>query len=104
MISYIRGEKTIDDVIACFDENQHLLTDDTAVYYTTMTEDIGTKDCAKLVGIAFAQATGSDAALISINKRNYDPEFKYMNPHGVSGSPFPLPVGDDEFVSILPTS
>lgn len=103
VIAYIRGERTIDDVIACLDENRHLLTDNTDAYYTTVSEAIGTEDCARLVGIAFAQATNADAALISVNEWKYNPDFKYMNPHGVSGCLFPLPVGDEELVSILPT-
>lgn len=105
MIDYVKGNATLDEVIQCFDDNQHLITDNDAEIFTTVSETIGTEDCARLVGIAFAEATGADAALISVNEWNYnpDPEEKYMNKEGVSGSLFPLPVTDEEIVSILPT-
>ncbi len=50
MIDYICGNATLDEVIACFDESQHLVTEDITPYYTTVTETISTEDCAKLVG------------------------------------------------------
>lgn len=105
VISYIKGETTLDDVISSFDESQHLVTDNDLEVYTTVTETIHTEDCAKLVGICFADAVGADAALISYNEWKYNPDytFKYMNQLGVSGSLFPLPVTDEELVSILPT-
>ena len=105
VISYIKGNATLDDVIRCFDENQHLLTDNDTEVYTTVTETIGTEDCARLVGIIFGEATGADAALVSYNMWNYNPNytFKYMNQKGVSGCLFPLPVGDEEITSIIPT-
>lgn len=103
MIDYVCGRATLDEVIACFDENQHLLTDDTRTYYTTVTETIGLDDCARLVGICFAQATDSEAALISTNPWVYDPEAYEANGKGVSGCLFPMPVSDEELVSILPT-
>lgn len=105
VISYIKGDAALDDVIRCFDENQHLLTDNDPEVYTTVTETIGTEDCARLVGIIFGEATGADAALISYNVWNYNQDytFKYMNQKGVSGCLFPLPVGDEEITSIIPT-
>lgn len=103
MIEYVKGEATLDDVIACFDENQHLLTDNDITYYTTATENIGLEDCAKAVGISFAQATGSDAALISTNPWIYDPDAYEMNKEGVSGSLFALGISDEQLVAILPT-
>lgn len=60
-------------------------------------------DCAKLVGIGFAQATGSDAALISVNTPVHDPDSTALNANGVSGSLFPPPVSDQEITSITPT-
>ena len=105
VISYIKGNAMLDDVIRCFDENQHLLTDNDTEVYTTVTETIGTEDCARLVRIIFGEATGADAALVSYNVWNYNPNytFKYMNQKGVSGCLFPLPVGDEEITSIIPT-
>ena len=105
VLSYIKGEVTLENVIRGIDENQHLVTDNDPETYTTVTETIGTVDCARLVGICYADAIGADAALISYNewKYNQDYTFKYMNQKGVSGCLFPLPVGDEELVSILPT-
>ena len=103
MIDYACDRATLDDVIRAFDDNQKLIVEDQTEYYTTVTERLDTEDCAKLVGICFAQATGSDAALISLNDWQYDPEAFDMNQEGVSGSLFPLPVSDEELVSILPT-
>lgn len=103
MIAYIKGEATLDEVIRCFDENQHLITDNDVENYTTVTETIGMDDCAKAVGICFAQATGSDAALISTNPWIYDPDAYEMNKAGVSGCLFPVAMTDQQIVSILPT-
>ena len=103
MIDYICGNATLDEVIACFDESQHLVTEDITPYYTTVTETISTEDCAKLVGICFGEATGADAALISVNEWNYNLETNKMNAQGVSGNLFPLPTGDEEIVSVFPT-
>ena len=103
MIDFACGRTDIDDVIRFMDDNQKLITDNVVTSYTTATETIGMDDCARAVGIAFAQATGSDAALISTNPWVYDPDSLNMNSEGVSGCLFPLPVGAEEIVSILPT-
>lgn len=103
VIDFIKGNADTDDIIQCMDENQHLLTDDTAVHYTTATEVIDLEDCAKLVGICFGKATDAEAALVSVNTWNYNPDSKYMDDAGVSGELFPMPIGDEELTSILPT-
>ena len=103
MIDFVKGDATLDDVVRCFDENQYRITENKPVSYTTVTETIGPEDCARAVGIAFAQATGSEAALISLNAWVNDSEVYTMNDKGVSGALFPLPVGDQEITSILPT-
>lgn len=103
MIDYVKGNATLEDVVRCFDENQYRITENKPVSYTTVTENIGTEDCARAVGIAFAQATGSEAALISVNKWIYDTDVYTMNDKGVSGCLFPLPMDDQAIVSILPT-
>ena len=76
-------------------------TDNSANIYTKVTETLDTDDCARLVGIAFAQAAGADAALISENV--YYPNQDELNEEGVSGSLFALPVTEQEIVSIIPT-
>lgn len=103
MIDFAKGDAGLQDVIKCFDDNQTLLTDNNLPSYTTVTETLGTEDCARAVGICFAQATGADAALISTNIWNYNSDVFSMNKEGISGCLFPLPVTDEELVSILPT-
>ncbi len=103
MISFIKGESTLDDVIAAIDDNQHLITDDERPKFTTVTETIGMDDCARLVGMCFAQATGSEAALVSTNPWTYNLDVKEMNKYGVSGCLFPVDLTDEQIVSIFPT-
>ena len=103
MIDFAYGNATADDVIQAFDENQKLITEDVVNTYTTATETISMDDCARAIGIAFAQATNSEAALISTNPWIYDPDSVDMNAEGLSGCLFALPVGDQQIVSILPT-
>ena len=103
MIDFACGRTDIDDVIRFIDDNQKLITENIITYYTDVTETISLEDCARAVGIAFAQATGSEAALISTNPWVYDPTSLGMNSRGVNGCLFPLLLGDEEIVSILPT-
>ena len=104
MIEFVKGEVTLDDVIAFMDENQRLLTDNDVTIYTTVTETLSMEDCAKAVGISFAQATGSDAALISTNPWMNNDGVINMNIYGVSGRLFPVGIADEQLVEILPTS
>lgn len=103
MISFVTGESTLDDVVSTIDGNQHLIWANSTQYYTTVTQKIDTKHCAKLVGICFAEASGADMALISMNKWYRMDDSGDLNLDGVSGALFPLPVSDQEITSILPT-
>lgn len=104
MIDYIKGNAELRDVIDVFDENQILIKDNSSAAYTTVTEKLDTDDCAKLIGICFGKASGADLALISKNKwYRTSGETSDLNTDGVSGSLFPLPVADEEIVTILPT-
>lgn len=103
MIDYIKGNKTIDDVINAFDDNQNLITENKVTTYTTVKETLDAEDCARLIGICFAQAVDADAALISTNPWMYDIDAFEMNQDGVSGALFPMKISDEEIVSILPT-
>lgn len=103
MFEYIKGDVTLEDVITFMDENQHLLTDQAATYYTTVTETIPTEDCAKMVGISFAQATGAEAALVSTNPWRINEDVLEMNKKGVNGRLFPVDISDEQLVEILPT-
>lgn len=103
VISYIHDEATLDDVKKSIDESQKLLKDNSSSIYTTVTEKLNTDDCAKLIGICFAKAADADVALISKNKWYKLPDDQDLNLEGVSGGLYPLPVTDEEIVSILPT-
>lgn len=103
MIAYVKGEAELTDVARAFDDNQHLIWDNTTQHYTTVTQKIDTDHCAKLVGICFAEAADADLALISKNKWYKMDEAGDLNLDGVSGALFALPVTDEEIVSILPT-
>ena len=102
MISYIRGEINLDELIATIDEDQKNINDNTAQVITTVSETVSTEDCARLVGTVFAKAGNADLALISMD--HWFPEnHSDSNSHGVAGCLFPLPVTDNEITSILPT-
>lgn len=103
VLDYIKGDAELDDVISAFDDNQYLLKDNSAAAYTVVTEKIDTDNCARLVGICFAQASGADLALISKNKWYRDDDETDLNSAGVSGALFALPVTDQEITTILPT-
>lgn len=103
MLSFIRGDARSRDVVQSFDENQHLIADNSLAAYTKVTEKLDTSACAKAIGICFAKASGADLALISKNKWYKMTKAKDLNFEGVSGALYPLPVTDQEITSILPT-
>ena len=103
MLSFIKGESSLDTLIKDIDNAQSLLKDNSETVYTTVTEKIDTEACAKLVGICFAQAVDADLALISVNKWYKLDKEDDLNKEGVSGALYPLPVTDEEITSILPT-
>lgn len=102
MIEFIRGETSLDDLIAAVDENQKLIADNSSQIVTTVTETISNEDCARLVGIALAQASNADLALISRDKW-FPEDHGDGNKDGVSGALFALPVTEQEITSILPS-
>lgn len=104
MIEFVKGNVTLEDVVAFMDENQRLLTDNDVTYYTKVAETLSMEDCAKAVGISFAQATGSKAALVSTNPWINNADVMEMNKYGVSGRLFAVGVADEQLVEILPTS
>lgn len=103
MLSFIRGDSGLREVVQTFDENQHLIVDNSVAAYTKVTEKLDTSACAKAIGICFAKASGADLALISKNKWYKLTKVKDLNFEGVSGALYPLPVTDQEITSILPT-
>ena len=88
MTSFILGDAELEDVVKIIDASQNDIVNDITETYTTVTEHIGQEDCARLVGKAFAQATGSDLALVSLGK--WIPgHISTQNTQGVSGSLYP---------------
>ena len=67
MLDFIKGDATMEDVIRQMDEDQDSVVNNTPDTITTVTEELSQEDCAMLVGRCFAQATGSDLALVSLS-------------------------------------
>lgn len=104
MVEYIKGNATLQQVIDVVDGSQKLLSDNSSVTYTTLTEKLDTADCARLVGIALAKGSGADMALVSMNKWYPVREGSFdLNVDGVSGALYPMAISDQEITSILPT-
>lgn len=104
MLSYIKGESDLEELEKSFDENQHLIWDDSDSVYTTVTEKIGNEDCARLVGVCLGKASGAELSLISINKWYELEGNEDLNLEGVSGELYPVGVTDEVITSIFPTS
>ena len=101
VIDYIKGNATLDDVVKSFDDNQHLISDNSDAVYTTLTEKLSTEECAELVGVAFGKASGADMSLVSVNK--WYPDGGDLNKYGVSGELYALPLDDHQISTIVPT-
>ncbi len=85
------------------DDKQSLIWDNSAAAYTTVTEKIDNTDCARLIGVCLAQASGAELALISTNKWYELKDDEDLNQEGVSGELYPVPVTDMIITTILPT-
>lgn len=103
MFSFMKGECDAVDVAKELDEDQHLLQDNSERIYTTVTEKIEVEDCAKLVGICFAQACDADLALISTNKWYTMEGDVALNTRGVQCPLYEMPITDQELTAMLPT-
>ncbi len=102
MLAYMQGGATIEDIAKCLDGNQHLITAPDSETYAIPTETLTTDDCARMIGIAYAEATGADLALISKNQWFDIPDDEWLNRDGVSGELYPLPITDLKLATILP--
>ena len=102
MLDFIKGNATMEDVIRQLDEDQDSVVNNTPDTITTVTEELSQQDCAMLVGRCFAQATGSDLALVSLstwipgNPTN-------QNHHGVAAKLYAKGITDYDLSVILPT-
>lgn len=103
MFSFMRGECEIEDVIKELDSDEHLIVDNTESIYTTVTEKVEIEDCARLVGICFAKASGADLALVSTNKWFPTDEDIAMNTRGVQCPLYAMPITDEEVTAMIPT-
>ena len=102
MQEFMQDKASIKDVADQLDEDQDSVVNNQPEVITTATEEISQESCAKLVGRCFAEATGSDVALISLgtwisgNGTN-------QNNDGVSGKLYAKNITDYDICTILPT-
>ena len=102
MQEFMQDKASIKDVADQLDEDQDSVVNNQPEVITTATEEISQESCAKLVGRCFAEATGSDVALISLgtwisgNGTN-------QNNDGVSGKLYAKNITDYDVCIILPT-
>ena len=102
MLEFMKGEATIDDVIRQIDKDQDKIVNDTPDVITTVSEEISQEDCARLVGRCFAEATGSDLALISLS--TWIPgNSTEQNHYGVSAKLYAKDITDYDLCVVLPT-
>lgn len=102
MLEYMQNKATIKDVVKQLEDDQESVVNNKPEVITTTTEDISQKNCAKLVGRCFAQATNSDLALVSlgtwISGNGLD-----QNNDGVSGKLYTKDITIDDLSTIIPT-
>ena len=102
MLDFIKGNATMEDVIRQLDEDQDSAVNNTPDIITTVTEELSQQDCAMLVGRCFAQATGSDLALVSLS--TWIPgNPTEQNHHGVAAKLYAKGITDYDLSVILPT-
>lgn len=102
MLDFMKGNATMEDVIRQLDEDQDSVVNNTPDVITTVTEELSQQDCAMLVGRCFAQATGSDLALVSLS--TWIPgNPTEQNHHGVAAKLYAKGITDYDLSVILPT-
>ena len=101
VIDYLCGNAAIEDVVNTIDESKSLM-DDVGEVCTTATEKIDNDACVQWVGIAYVQATGADAALITQNRWYSLEPGKLLNTRGVNGCLYPVPITDQEITAVIP--
>ena len=102
MLDFMKGNAAMEDVIRQLDEDQDSVVNNTPDVITTVTEELSQEDCAMLVGRCFAQATGSDLALVSLS--TWIPgNPTEQNHHGVAAKLYAKDITDYDLSVILPT-
>lgn len=102
MLEYMQNKATIKDVVKQLEDDQKSVVNNKPEVITTTTEDISQKNCAKLVGRCFAQATNSDLALVSLGTWISGNGLEQNN-DGVSGKLYTKDITVDDLSTIIPT-
>ena len=102
MLEYMQGKAALEEVVKQLDADQESVVNNKPEVITTVTKEISQENCAKLIGRCFAEATGSDLALVSLGKWISGNGLNQNN-DGVSGKLYEKDLTVDDLSAILPT-
>ena len=102
MLEYMQGKAALEEVVKQLDDDQESVVNNKPEVITTVTKEISQENCAKLIGRCFAEATGSDLALVSLGKWISGNGLNQNN-DGVSGKLYEKDLTVDDLSAILPT-
>ena len=102
MLEYMQGKAALEEVMKQLDADQESVVNNKPEVITTVTKEISQENCAKLIGRCFAEATGSDLALVSLGKWISGNGLNQNN-DGVSGKLYEKDITVDDLSAILPT-
>ena len=102
MLEYMQGKAALEEVVKQLDDDQESVVNNKPEVITTVTKEISQENCAKLIGRCFAEATGSDLALVSLGKWISGNGLNQNN-DGVSGKLYEKDITVDDLSAILPT-
>ena len=102
MLEYMQGKAALEEVVKQLDDDQESVVNNKPEVITTVTKEISQENCAKLIGRCFAEATGSDLALVSLGKWISGNGLNQNN-DGVSGKLYEKDLTVDNLSAILPT-
>ena len=102
MLEYMQDQATLEDVIRQVDCDQERVVNGDPEIITTTTEVISQENCARLVGRCFAEATGSDLALVSLGTWISGNGINQNN-DCVGGKLYAKGISQEDICTILPT-
>lgn len=102
MLEYMQDQATLEDVIRQVDGDQERVVNGDPEIITTTTEVISQENCARLVGRCFAEATGSDLALVSLGTWISGNGINQNN-DCVAGKLYAKGITQEDICTILPT-
>lgn len=102
MLEYMQNQATLEDVIRQVDGDQERVVNGDPEIITTATEVISQENCARLVGRCFAEATGSDLALVSLGTWISGNGINQNN-DCVGGKLYAKGISQEDICTILPT-